>query len=400
MREAFSSLTQRGRILLACGAAVLAAALYLGDSTLLRVGVLLLLLPLASALVMARARYRIALERRTTPSVVPAGGSAHVELRITNEGTTPPGSVLVEEALGYALGSRPRFRLRRLARNTSQTHVYRVSTDVRGRHPLGPATLRVSDPLGLVEVARGFRSTGSVVVLPLVVPLTGLPTVVSAQGSQGRTRSATHGDADDTTVRGYRRGDDVRRIHWRSSARAGDLMVRQEEQPRRPAITLLLDARDGAHRGSGVASSFEASVRITASVLNHLLTHDQDVVLLLGTRRVDLRAGDTTALNRALEELAVLTPTSETSLPHALLTAHDMPRAVLAVLGSTSESDRAALGTLAARGLRASALLIDVEAWNPHRQDAAVVPTAPPGWRSAAVGPRSSLTEIWRSVIA
>ncbi|MFC6153295.1 DUF58 domain-containing protein [Nocardioides yefusunii] len=401
MREAFASLTQRGRILLTCGIAVCGAALYLGDQTLLRVGLLLTLLPLFSTLVMARAKYRIALERRTTPRVVAAGQPARVDLRIINEGLVPPGSIVVEEELGYALGSRPRFRLQRLARGVAQNQSYRVSTDVRGRHQLGPALLRVSDPLGLVAVTRGFRSTDSVVVLPLVVPLDGLPLTSPSRGTSGASRSSTHGDADDTTVRAYRRGDDVRRIHWRSSARAGDLVVRQEEEPHRPAVTLLLDVRAAAHRGTGVASSFEAAVRIASSVLSHLLTHGQDVVLLAGDRRSELRASDPGALGRALEELAILAPdTSGRSLPLPALSSPGTPRSVVAVLGSLDDADRAGLAGANTRGSRASALLVDVEAWNPNRANADVVPTGPLGWRATAVGPRSSLTQAWRSVVA
>ena len=78
------------------------------------------------------------------------------------------------------------------------------------------------------------------------------------------------GSAEDVTVREYRRGDDLRRVHWRSSARTGELMVRREEQPWQSRATLFLDNRTHAHRGHGAASSLEYAVSAAASVALHL----------------------------------------------------------------------------------------------------------------------------------
>ena len=76
--------------------------------------------------------------------------------------------------------------------------------------------------------------------------------------------------AEDVTVREYRRGDELRRVHWRSSARVGELMVRREEQPWQSRATLFLDNRLRAHRGQGIASSLEAAVSAAASIAVHL----------------------------------------------------------------------------------------------------------------------------------
>ena len=66
--------------------------------------------------------------------------------------------------------------------------------------------------------------------------------------------------AEDAATREYRYGDDLRKVHWRSTARVGELMVRREEQPVHSRATVLLDGRRGAHRGSGPGSSFEYAV--------------------------------------------------------------------------------------------------------------------------------------------
>ena len=62
---------------------------------------------------------------------------------------------------------------------------------------------------------------------------------------------------DDVIPRAYRDGDELRRVHWRSTARYGELMVRREEQRWRNRATVLLDSRSISHMGTGAGSSFE-----------------------------------------------------------------------------------------------------------------------------------------------
>ena len=98
-----------------------------------------------------------------------------------------------------------------------------------------------------------------------------------------RPRAFATGSAEDVTVREYRRGDDLRRVHWRSSARVGELMVRREEQPWQSRATLFLDNRTRAHRGQGIASSLEAAVSAAASIAVHLSQRGFTVRLVTAT---------------------------------------------------------------------------------------------------------------------
>ncbi len=410
MREALSSLTSRGRVLLAAGLTASACAVALGQSTLLRVGVLSALLPLLAAAVMARTRYRITLDRHVQPYRIRSGQSAQVTLDVRNEGFAPPGSVLLEDEVGYALGARPRFSLTGLGRGRVQELRYRVSTDVRGKHLLGPGRLRVKDPLGLVEVHRRFRTTTGLVVLPAVVALDGSPGAVQSRGGAARSRSAAAGDSDDTTVRSYRRGDDVRRVHWRSSARAGELMVRNEEQSLRPTTTVVLDTRRAAHRGNGAASSFETAVRVTASVLTHLHLRGNDVHLVLGQTSFDVTAHGPEALETALERLALLAPDSSTwewellppTAARSARPARNRPAdSLVAVLGHLDQLDLNTLAGWAPRAASCRALVLEVDLWSSHPRRGGAegqgVDT-PAGWNVAVLGPRTSLREAWRSV--
>src|SRR3712207_9395429 len=93
-------------------------------------------------------------------------------------------------------------------------------------------------------------------VTPRVVPLPAIRTI-GGGGNTGEARPHRIGvvGQDDVLVREYRQGDDVRRIHWRSTARLGDLMVRREEQSWAPSASIVLDSRAAAHGGRGIDHS-------------------------------------------------------------------------------------------------------------------------------------------------
>jgi len=271
MREALSALTVRGRAFLAAGVTTTVCAIVVGHQPLVRIGILITVLPLLAALWIGRSRYRLALVRSVSPHLVAAGQPAHVQLTLTNESRTPTGVLLLEDHLPYVLGTRPRFVLEGIGHGWRRHVTYQVRSDVRGHYEIGPMSVRVTDPFGLVELGRAFHTTGSLTVTPRTVPLTAGPLGGSWTGSgDNRPRAFATGSAEDVTVREYRRGDDLRRVHWRSSARVGELMVRREEQPWQPRATVSLDTRLASHRGQGIASSLEAAVSVAASVAVHL----------------------------------------------------------------------------------------------------------------------------------
>src|SRR3954465_98877 len=104
MREALSGLTVRGRAFVAAGVTAIVCAIVLGQPSLSRVGVLVLVLPLVSAFFIGRSRYRLALVRTVNPQLVTAGQPASVNLSLTNEGRTPRGVLLLDNPPPYVLG--------------------------------------------------------------------------------------------------------------------------------------------------------------------------------------------------------------------------------------------------------------------------------------------------------
>ncbi|WP_435747854.1 DUF58 domain-containing protein [Nocardioides sp. SYSU DS0663] len=405
MREALGGLTVRGRAFLAAGVTAVVCALTLGQPALIRVGVLLLALPLVTAALLSRTRYRLSLVRTVSPQVVPAGQPARVELELGNQGRTPSGVLLLEEQVPYVLGSRPRFVLDGVRHGWRREVSYSVRSDVRGRFELGPMSVRTSDPFGLVELGRAFQTTVPLTVTPRVVALPTIPLGGSHSGSgDNRPRSFATGSAEDVTVREYRRGDDLRRVHWRSSARTGELMVRREEQPWQARATVVLDNRSRAHRGHGASSSLEAAVSAAASVALHLVGRGFAVRLVTaagvaGGSGWHDREGEVGA-GPLLEALAVLPPVRERLLDGSWLTEQGQGGVTVAVLGAVDPGDVPVLRRMRHHAGAALAVALDVDGWTGGRGDGAV--SAPllgqHGWRAASLGPRDRLDTVWREL--
>ncbi|MBZ5733337.1 DUF58 domain-containing protein [Nocardioides sp. TRM66260-LWL] len=388
LRDALAGLTFRGRAFVAAGVTALACAIVLDQTTLQRAALLGLLLPLVAAVVLARSQYRLALGRVLAPGSVPVGQRAEVTLTVTNEGRTPSGVLRLEEQVPYALGARPRFVLDGVGRGWRRQVRYEVRCEQRGRYVLGPMRVLVGDPFGLVALRREFTSTATLLVTPKVVelPAAPLPTGWSGSGDQ-RPRPAAVGSAEDLTVRGYRIGDDLRRVHWRSSARAGELMVRQEEQPWQARATVLLDDRAAAHAGS--RSGLEAAVSAAASVGLHLARRGYEVRLLTTTdagRPADPRP---TTPARLLERLAEVEASLVTRLP-ADLADRVEGDLLVAVLGSLGEADV----PLLARARRTAATCLALRLGD----DGALLAGA--GWRQAGFSSEADLPAAWVAAVA
>ncbi len=417
IRTALAGLTTRGRSFLAAGVAAAICAYVLGQSDLLRVGLLLAVLPLVCAGVLYRTRYRVAGSRRLSPGRVPAGSESRVHLRMDNVSRLPTGLLMLQDRVPYVLGPRPRFVLDRVEAGGRREVSYRVRSDLRGRYPLGPLQLRLSDPFGMCELTRSFSTYDTLTVIPRVEPLPPVRLSGEAKGyGDGRQRSLALAGEDDVIPRGYRYGDDLRRVHWRSTARYGELMVRREEQPQRARCTVLLDTRAVAYEGAGPGSAFEWAVSGTASVLVHMLERGFSVRLLTDTgtsvpgEGSDGFAGanqeSADAAGLMMDTLAVVDHSDEDGLSRA----YDVLRGggeglLVAFLGDLDEEQAAVLARMRHRSGGALAFVLDSGTW---LREAAAVPgpwdgggerlrmLREAGWTALGVPPGASLDELWR----
>jgi uncharacterized protein (DUF58 family) len=372
MLGALSGLTIRGRAFLAAGVAAICCALLLGQRDLLRVGLLLAVLPLASTLAVGRTRYRLGCSRTVEPARVPAGEPARVVLRLENLSYLPTGLLLVEDGVPYVLGSRPRFVLDRVELRGHRLVSYRLRCEVRGRYRLGPLSLRIADPFGMCELSRAFRQRDTLVVTPAVEVLPAVSVAGEWSGSgDSHSRSVAAAGEDDVATREYRQGDALHRVHWRSTARRGELMVRREEQPWQSRATILLDTRAVAHRGEGPGSSFEWAVSAAASVGTHLVRHGYAVRLITDTgtgisgmaQDTGANSGDIEGL--ILDGLAVITASTTGDLGHAgaELRRGGSDGLLVAVLGALSADEAESLARLRHGTTTAVAVLLDTASW-------------------------------------
>ncbi len=415
----FARLTTRGRAVLSAGITAAICAVALGQRDLLRVGVLLALVPVLTVVVLGRARYRLACSRTISPVRVEVGRAAQVVLEIANVSTSRCGMVLAEEAVPYTVGSRPRFVLPGLEPGERRAVSYPVRSDVRGRYAIGPLSLTLTDPFGMGEHRRSFTARDELIVIPQVVALAPIMLAGDWTGSgDTRPRAVAASGEDDVTTREYHQGDDLRRVHWRSTARRGELMVRREEQPWQSRATLLLDRRRLAHRGEGPASSFEWAVSAIASVAVHLSARGYAVRLVDGTAGQELvanpwahelaGAGDVSS-SRVLDALASVLPAGPVELQRAV---HAAARSatgglLVAALGEISADDTAMLAGLHQPGTTCVALVADTTAAISDRTLRAEVELRvqkqleqlrAAGWDVVAAREREPLDHTWRRV--
>jgi uncharacterized protein (DUF58 family) len=375
-RTALGGLTTRGRSFVAAGVAAGVCSYVLGQADLLRVGLLLAVLPLVCVAVLYRTRYRVAGSRRLTPSRVPAMAEARVHLRVDNVSRIPTGLLMLQDRVPYVLGPRPRFVLDRVEPGGHREVSYRVRSDLRGRYPLGPLQLRLTDPFGMCELTRSFNAHDTLTVVPRVEPLPAVRLAGESSGyGESRTRALAFAGDDDVIPRGYRHGDDLRRVHWRSTAKYGELMVRREEQPNRARCTVLLDTRQVGYFGSGPDSAFEWAVSGAASVCTHLLERGFAVRLLTDTGSTvpgpdgggggfGFTADSSDMAGVLLDTLAVV----EHSDGEELSAAYEVLRSgteglLVAFLGDLDQHDAASIGRMRQQAGGAVAFVLDSDDW-------------------------------------
>ncbi|MBX6371665.1 MAG: DUF58 domain-containing protein [Acidothermus sp.] len=410
MRAALAGLTTRGRSFLAAGVAASLSGLVLGERDLLRVGILLLALPLVAAAVISRARYRLACSRRIDPPRVPVGEPARVVLRIDNLSRLRSSVLLAEDRLPYSLGGRPRFVIGKIEPSGVREIRYPVRAETRGRYTVGPLTLRFTDVFGLVETTRSFRSTSTIVVTPRVHELPSLRSGIGRSGSNdGEARLLATSGEDDVTPREYRHGDDLRRVHWRLTARHGELMVRREEQPWHRHAIVVLDRRNKRHRGDGPASSFEWAVSATASIGVRLLRDGYRLQLTdsAGTLLAPHHASASAEME-LLDALAAVTLGDDDPLRDVVTRSRQDGGfgLVVAVLGELTRADVDALATLRRRAPSCLAIVLDVRTWSPLAPaGTAALPAAQAasllqasGWQATVADAHRGVAAAWRGL--
>lgn len=382
--------------MLVFGGIALLAGLVVGQLELVGVGVLLTTVPLFSALTVIGAVHRVVHSRTVQPSRVPAGHDARVMVRVGNSSASwPVGSVFVEDSLPVPLGSEPRYFVGHLGPRAVRDLTYLVRPAVRGRYPVGPLRVSVSDPLGCVRVTRSVGAPSTLLVTPRTVPLWEAGGTDGPQGEDSPLRSIVGVGEQDPVPREYQHGDELRRVHWRSTAKQGRLMVRRDEQHRREHSVILLDTRATAHRGQGQHGSLETAVGVAASVAIHLI--DRQHELRLHTERGQVQS---TTASDVLDGLAVTEPSDLPGLQSGIgaiaSLRNSSPSLVVAVLGAVRPEEATALSRVGGRGTRIAVLCAHAAWPSPESLRATVELLTAAGWRVLTVSDLTELPHPWK----
>ncbi|MEX2247081.1 MAG: DUF58 domain-containing protein [Dehalococcoidia bacterium] len=244
---------------------------------------------------------------------------------------------------------------------------WRVRSTIRrrGLYAIGPVEVTTGDPFGLFRHTRTYGRSQNVLVYPRAVELPGFSVPAASLPGEGRFRRPTHYVTPNASgVREYEFGDSFNRIHWPTSARTGDLMVKIFELDPASDIWIVLDLERGAHAGEGDESTEEYGVRIAASVARYFLMANRSVGFMSYGRRFDVVEADrgVQQYTRILESLAMARAWGDA--PLAGLLSNEARRfgrhtTVIAVTASTDEAWVAALSALQQRGVKLAVVLIE-----------------------------------------
>lgn len=292
-------LTDRGWAGIGVAAALFVLWVTLGEIELLAAAVVLAVAIAAALVVVRLSRPDVSVVRRLIPNLVHEGDRAAVDATITNNARRTLTNVTFVDDVG-SLG-RATFEAGAIRPGATGDAEYQILCRPRGVYPVGPVTATVTDPLRLARTSSVIPAVDRLIVYPEVEDLHGFPMTRGRDPAMQASRPefSRRGGEDFYTLREYVFGDDLRRVHWPSSAKRDELMIRQLETPWQSRALVILDLRWNAYESE---ECFEKAVRGAASIVRHLAHEGFDA---------DVWAGGTTATpishySAVMEKLAVV----------------------------------------------------------------------------------------------
>ena len=350
-------LTRRGRFIFALGFGVYIAAWAFGSKPLYPVATGLLLVVLVAWVWVRLADRPFGVRRGWGDREHVEGDDVPVIVELHPTGEVLPAAVTLKERVGR-LGEQ-RHLLRRSGRRLSVRYV--LEHVPRGRYTFEDVRAELSDPFALECAIVPLPAPGALLVYPRLVRLGALFSESGSASHDGRrlllrrhTGFELHG------VREYEQGESLRRVHWPSTARRGQLMVKELEDSPRDEVAVLLDADAKVV----VGDSFEVQVRAAGSIVDAYVRRGRRAVLVVNSERRDVQHVRSPAADwrRALELLAAVEPTGETPLARLLAEEDSPARRALELVVVTARLEAALVHRLVQRALsrrRVSVVYVD-----------------------------------------
>lgn len=393
-------LTQRGTAAVIGGAFVLALGSVLRIGELLAIGAAGMVLPCIAWLRVRRwaSRSEIEAEVGHEPSRVIRGLPVSISATIKNRGRR---SVVLQASVRAEFVQAPPRGTVRIVRGGSALLSSTSEAWRRGKHRIGPVDIELGDGAGLAFAAWSEPVHSETLVLPAFVPVEGAPTLPPEERAGGSTRRSPMRGTEFHGLREYQRGDDMRQIHWRASAKHGSLLIKELELLALPRFTVILDNRRLAFSD---AANFELAISTAASLIAGLGRRGYGVKLVAA----DARSGDhgygAAETDRLIERLALLEPAPITTMVEAIRRSVPAGRGGGVILVGPTNLDQASVDTAKVAGSRfgfCAALLI-----GPRSDGSAANQLMSQGWAVNLMNPtgndafdRRVPGEAWRRLL-
>ena len=381
-------LTRQGWLVSALAAGTLLSGRLFGLDELYVVGAGLGALVLFTAVWVGSARVQLRVERRLRPQRVHAGHDARVDIAVTNLTNRRSRILRLHDPVSSTPGATA--EIGPILPGATGRLAYRLPTERRGITMVGPLTATVGDPFGLAQVSLVAAGVDELTVYPRVDQVLPVPVTLGHDPHGGAEDPPGLGriGEDFYALRSYTVGDDLRRVHWPTTARRGELMVRQDELPWQGRATVLVDLR----RDHFDEPAFERALSVVASVVSAERGR-RDLLRLVTTDGGDSGFGAGSAhVEALLEYLATAETTTRGTLQGSVtgLRRAGNSGALVVVVGSATAEDLAAVRTLHASF--ASVTVVDV------RRGPAGLPVGP-GEGVIVLEPGSDFPALWNDWI-
>jgi uncharacterized protein (DUF58 family) len=262
--------TVRGWLTAAIGLGLWATGRVFGTGALDQIGFALLVLVVIAVVIVNARRHDLSITRTISPERARGGQRVEVNLSFTNDGRGSAPLMLIDDRVPLELSGHARFALNGIEPGGKRDASYEIRPPRRGRYYVGPLAIGFVDPFGLAQTRDEAAAATSFLVHPRIEHLA-LPPDLGRRRSMSvsalRQLSGARGE-DFYTMREYAEGDDLRKIHWPSTAKLNKPMIRQEETPWHTRATVLLDDYRSPHDGAGESSSFERCIEAAASLID------------------------------------------------------------------------------------------------------------------------------------
>jgi uncharacterized protein (DUF58 family) len=267
---------------------------------------------------------------------------------------------------GRAIGLGPR---------TERSWLIRTPLVRRGHFRIEPLQIRTGDPFGFFESSAAVGTGVTVVVYPRLepLPLWKLP-AASLEGTHSAPERTLQTTPLVSTVRPYAPGDAFNRIHWRSTARHGEIQVKEFDLEQTADAWIVLDLERAVQSGKGDESTVEAAIRVAASVADKALLENRAVGITVSAHRLAQLPPDRGGRQhlKIMQLLAAVDGDGGVPLSESLIQTIPRIRRGMTAVVITSSLDRTwvkPLATLRNRGVGCVVVLCDMDAYAAHARD-------------------------------